>query len=82
MKGGEGDRGKEALAMGLKLVQCESNHLWMWICSEPISIRIRQTGLGVDVTDLVSHLVYTFECESMHITFASVDRPLGTVFRP
>ena len=46
----------------------------MRIRSEPISICIRQTGLGVDVTNPVSHLVYTFECESMHITFA-VDRP-------
>ena len=31
---------------------------------------------GVDVTNPVSHLIYTFECESMRITFASVDRPL------
>ena len=51
------------------------NHLRRWIRSEPISIRIRQTGLGVDVTNSVSHLVYTFECESMRITFASIDKP-------
>ena len=36
-----------------------------------VRIRIRQT----DVTNPVSHLVYTSECESMRITFASVDRP-------
>ena len=28
-----------------------------------------------DATNLVSHFVYTFECESMRIIFASVDRP-------
>ena len=43
---------------------------------DPVPIRIRQTGLGVDTTNPVSHLVYTFECEPMHITFASVDRPI------
>ena len=48
----------------------------MWIHSEPISIHIRQTGLGVDATNLLLHLVYTFECESIRITFASVDRPI------
>ena len=48
--------------------------------SEPVPIRIRQTGLSVDATNPVSHLVYTFECESMCITFASVDRPLMTAF--
>ena len=47
----------------------------MWIRSEPISIHIRQTGLGVDMTNPVLHLVYTFECELLRITFASVDRP-------
>ena len=34
-----------------------------------------QTGLGIDATNLVSHFICTFECESMRITFASVDRP-------
>ena len=52
--------------------QFESVH----IRSEPISICIRQTGLGVNTTNLVSHLVHAFECELMRITFAGVDRPL------
>ena len=60
----------------ITLVQCASHHLWRWIHSELVPIRIRQTGLGVHATNPVSHLVYTFECVSMCITFASVDRPL------
>ena len=54
----------------------------MWIRSEPISICIRQTGLGVDLTNLVSILVYTFECQSMRITFASVDIGLMMLTAP
>ena len=57
-------------------VQCASSHLARWFDFELVSIRIRQTGLGVDVTNSVSHLVYTFECALMRIAFASVDRPL------
>ena len=47
----------------------------MWIRSEPISICIRQIGLGIDAMNPVSHLVYTKQCELSRITFASVDRP-------
>ena len=66
----------QLLRIIIKQVQCESNHLWRWIHSEPVPIRIRQTGLGVDTMNPVSHLIYTFVCESTHITFASVDSPL------
>ena len=58
----------------IKPVQCDSN-FWRWIHSEPVPIRIGQTSLGVDATNPVSYLVYTFQCESMHINFASIDRP-------
>ena len=48
--------------------------LFRW--NKPAAEQIRcHTGLGVDATNPVSHLVYTSECESMRITFASVDRP-------
>ena len=53
----------------------------MWIRLELSSIRIRQTSLGVDATNPVSHLVYTFECKLMRITFASLDRPLHSLGR-
>ena len=58
-----------------QLVQCMSNHLTRCFDFELGSIRIRQTGLCVDATCLVLHLVYTFKCSSIYIVFASVDRP-------
>ena len=85
-KGGEGNCGKEALSRGLiylfltcrgplhNVVMPLHNHQ----TGSPVQIRICQTGLGADATNLVSHLIYTFECESMRITFASVDRPVHT----
>ena len=63
----------------IKPVQCDSNHLWRWIHLEPAPIHIHQTSLGVDATNPISHLVYTFECQSMRLAFASVDRPIHVV---
>ena len=71
----------EWLRIIIKPVQCESNRLWRWIRLEPVSICICQTGLGVDATNLVLCLIYTFECESICITFASVHRPIVPMWK-
>ena len=59
-----------------KLVQCAPNHLTRWFNFKSISIHIWHTSLGVDTMNPVSHLVYTVECASIPLAFASLDRPL------